>query len=105
MQHFVNNCPEYPSANYVINGQTNVRVDLRSAPKKPKLERARVMEGQTFRLNVNVCASYNADFDGMSDCLLNPCNLVLNLSFLTRCRDCLCRLKRVSRSMPWFKTL
>ena len=26
--------------------------------------RARVMQGQTFRLNVNVCASYNADFDG-----------------------------------------
>lgn len=26
--------------------------------------RARIMTGSTFRLNVNVCASYNADFDG-----------------------------------------
>lgn len=26
--------------------------------------RARVMTGSTFRLNVNICSSYNADFDG-----------------------------------------
>lgn len=26
--------------------------------------RVRVMDGQTFRMNVNVCSSYNADFDG-----------------------------------------
>ncbi|KAJ3147966.1 DNA-directed RNA polymerase II subunit rpb1 [Geranomyces variabilis] len=102
MQHLVNNCPEYPSANYVIKGQTNVRVDLRSAPKKPKFElndiverrmvtgdlvlfnrqptlhkmsmmahRARVMEWQTFRLNVNVCASYNAYFDGDGDAIVS----------------------------------
>ncbi len=95
MQALVNRGPEYPSGNYVIKGESNLRIDLRSAPRKPVLtpgdvverhmitgdlvlfnrqptlhkmsmmaHRVRVMSGQTFRLNVNVCASYNADFDG-----------------------------------------
>ena len=95
MQGLVDSCPAYPSANYVVKGDTNVRVDIRSAPNKPLLEigdlverhmitgelvlfnrqptlhkmsmmthKVRVMPYSTFRLNVNVCSSYNADFDG-----------------------------------------
>ncbi len=91
LQALVDRCPSYPGANYVIKGDTNLRIDLRYAPRRPVIaegdvverhmisgdlvlfnrqptlhkmsmmaHRARVMPGQTFRLNVNVCASYNA---------------------------------------------
>lgn len=35
--------------------------------------RVRVMEGKTFRLNLSVCGSYNADFDGDEMNLFLPC--------------------------------
>src|SRR6478609_1529966 len=51
--------------------------------------RARVMKGSTFRLNVNICSSYNADFDG------DEMNLHMCQSHQTRAE--LTTLSRVSQ--------
>jgi len=95
LQALVHNCPNYPSAAYVIQHESGTRIDLSPASRKPVLvvgdiverhmitgdwvlfnrqpslhkmsmmgHRVRVMDYSTFRLNVNVCSSYNADFDG-----------------------------------------
>lgn len=94
LQKLVDNGSNYPGAKYVIkeSGQRIdlrhaskkpeisvgdvverhiITGDIVLFNRQPSLHkmsmmahRAKIMENATFRLNVNVCASYNADFDG-----------------------------------------
>lgn len=94
MQKLVDNSPNYPGAKFVIRESGDrINLDyVKTKPiliigdsverhmidgdtvifnRQPTLHkmsmmahRVRVMSGSTFRMNVNVCASYNADFDG-----------------------------------------
>lgn len=94
MQNLVDKSPVYPSAKYLVRkdgtrfdlrfGTKKPRVDIGDIVERhlvdddivlfnrqPTLHkmsmmshRVKVMDHSTFRLNVNVCASYNADFDG-----------------------------------------
>jgi len=119
LQRLVDNSPEYPGAKFVVreNGsrldlqfaarkptlkigetverhmQTGDIVIFNRQPTlhKPSMmgHRVRVMQNSTFRLNVNICSSYNADFDG------DEMNLHMPQSHATRAE--LMELSRVSQ--------
>ena len=119
LQKLVDNSPNYPGAKFVIREDGSrvdlqycarkpvLRVgdkierhmqngDIVLFNRQPTLHkpsmmghRAKVMTGSTFRLNVNICSSYNADFDG------DEMNLHMPQSYETQAE--LSTLSRVSQ--------